>query len=199
MLNEMSSDNITNHNTDNNIKFDKIIYFNDIIWTASDILTLFRTNDYNYYAVCAMDFYWTFYDTFATRELPLSFPSSYSPPSSPSKQSFLNMSNSYPWHPSPYYPYFYNTTIQQQFYNDDPAQVFSCWNGVVIMNAEPFVKHNVRFRSLMPFIEDLPFDASECCLVYSDFRRLGHDKIFINPNVRVCISFLSIYLARIKI
>nr|CAG8487986.1 3350_t:CDS:2 [Entrophospora candida] len=150
---------------------------------VSDILTLLETNNYNYDAVCAMDYYWTFYDTFATRELPLPF--SYS-----SEPSSLNVSDSYPWPPTSYYPYFYNPTVQQQIYNGEPVQVFSCWNGVVVMNAEPFVKHNVRFRALMPLLEEgLPFEASECCLVYSDFRKLGYNKIFINPDVRVSYKY----------
>nr|CAG8487819.1 7779_t:CDS:2 [Entrophospora candida] len=161
----------------------QIIYFNDILWSVSDILTLLETNNYDYDAVCAMDYYWTFYDTFATRELPLPF--SYS-----SEPSSLNVSDSYPWPPTSYYPYFYNPTVQQQIYNGEPVQVFSCWNGVVVMNAEPFVKHNVRFRALMPLLEEgLPFEASECCLVYSDFRKLGYNKIFINPDVRVSYKY----------
>ncbi|CAJ0842225.1 596_t:CDS:2, partial [Entrophospora sp. SA101] len=161
----------------------EIIYFNDILWSVSDILTLLETNNYNYDAVCAMDYYWTFHNTFATRELPLRF--SYS-----SEPSSLNVSDSYPWPPTSYYPYFYNPTVQQQIYNGEPVQVFSCWNGVVVMNAEPFVKHNVRFRALMPLLEEgLPFEASECCLVYSDFRKLGYNKIFINPNVRVSYKY----------
>jgi hypothetical protein len=128
-----------------------------------------------------MDFYWTFYDTFATRELP--FFSSSSP------------NISFPWPPTSYYPYFYSTTAQQQIYNGESVQVYSCWNGVVIMNAEPFVKHDVKFRSLIPQDREIPFEASECCLVYSDFRKFGYDKVFINPNVRVCITvkcFLSV-------
>ncbi|CAG8824154.1 10812_t:CDS:1, partial [Gigaspora rosea] len=72
---------------------------------VSDILTLLGTNDYNYDAACAMDFYWTFYDTFATRELP-SFSSS--------------LSNiRFPWPPTSYYPYFYSKTAHQQIYNGE--------------------------------------------------------------------------------
>ncbi|CAB4475961.1 uncharacterized protein OCT59_017999 [Rhizophagus irregularis] len=146
--------------------FDKVLFFNDIIWKVSDILTLLRTNGYSYDAACAMDFYWTFYDTFATRELP-------------------SPNISYPWPPTPYYPFFYDTTAQQQIYNGESVQVFSCWNGVVIMNAEPFVKHGIKFRALMPQDKELPFEASECCLIFSDFKKVGYDKVFINPNVKV--------------
>ncbi|GBB97986.1 hypothetical protein RclHR1_03110018 [Rhizophagus clarus] len=149
--------------------FDKVLFFNDIIWRVSDILTLLKTNGYSYDAACAMDFYWTFYDTFATRELP--------PPPSPN--------TSYPWPSTPYYPYFYDTTAQQHVYNGESVQVFSCWNGVAIMNAEPFVKHGIKFRALIPQDSELPFEASECCLIFSDFRKIGYDKVFINPNVRV--------------
>ncbi|CAG8628674.1 7735_t:CDS:2 [Rhizophagus irregularis] len=134
--------------------FDKVLFFNDIIWKVSDILTLLRTNGYSYDAACAMDFYWTFYDTFATRELP-------------------SPNISYPWPPTPYYPFFYDTTAQQQIYNGESVQVFSCWNGVVIMNAEPFVKHGIKFRALMPQDKELPFEASECCLIFSDFKKVG--------------------------
>ncbi|CAG8671279.1 5878_t:CDS:2 [Acaulospora morrowiae] len=155
--------------TEKGNKFDYILFFNDVIWTASDILVLLETNDRNYDAACAMDFYWTFYDTFATRELPSS-------------------RMRYPWPPNPYFPYFYDKAVQQKLYNNDPVRVFSCWNGVTVMNAEPFVKHNVRFRALFKD-KELKFDASECCLIYSDFRKLGYDKVFVNPNVRVAYEY----------
>ncbi|KAF0507772.1 glycosyltransferase family 69 protein [Gigaspora margarita] len=149
------------------------MFFNDVIWKVSDILTLLGTNGYNYDAACAMDFYWAFYDTFATRELPFF------------SSSLPNIR--FPWPPTSYYPYFYSKTAHQQIYNGESVQVYSCWNGVVIMNAEQFVKQGVKFRALVPQEREVPFEASECCLVYSDFRKFGYDKVFINPNVMVCI------------
>ncbi|PKY46466.1 hypothetical protein RhiirA4_461329 [Rhizophagus irregularis] len=134
----------TLQSTLNNIGVENTVITDDTpkYYTMSDILTLLGTNGYSYDAACAMDFYWTFYDTFATRELP--FFSSSSP------------NISFPWPPTSYYPYFYSTTAQQQIYNGESVQD-----------------------------REIPFEASECCLVYSDFRKFGYDKVFINPNVRV--------------
>jgi hypothetical protein len=60
-------------------------------------------------------------------------------------------------------------------------QVFSCWNGMVVLPMEPFLSNNLRFRSLTVDYENtssftrLWFQASECCLIFSDLHRLGCD------------------------
>jgi hypothetical protein len=55
-----------------------------------------------------------------------------------------------------------------------------CWNGIVALNAAPFIA-GLRFRS------HLPNDCytSECSLLCNDMHRLGFCNIIIDPSVRV--------------
>ncbi|RUS22285.1 cryptococcal mannosyltransferase 1-domain-containing protein [Endogone sp. FLAS-F59071] len=150
-------------------KFDKVLFLNDILFSVgeiimliqSDIFNLLTTNDGNYDAACGMDFYGAFYDEFATREitgLPIG---------------------------SGYYPFFADYKSRQSLINGLPVPVYSCWNGMIALNPEPFIKYGVKFRAVLPQRSQVPFEASECCLVHSDFRQLNYSKIYINPNVKV--------------
>ncbi|KAL3140543.1 hypothetical protein ABBQ32_005123 [Trebouxia sp. C0010 RCD-2024] len=61
-----------------------------------------------------------------------------------------------------------------------PFPVKCCWNGLAIMRAEPFSKHNLRFR----MHQEGECAASECSLVCNDFQRLGYRSILVDPGVR---------------
>ncbi|GJQ11658.1 hypothetical protein GpartN1_g3449.t1 [Galdieria partita] len=61
--------------------------------------------------------------------------------------------------------------------------VFSCWNGLVGMNADIFSKSNIRFRSVDNIKGDCP--ASECTLLCLDLWRNNHQRIYVDPEVKV--------------
>ncbi|BFZ64840.1 hypothetical protein YB2330_005993 [Saitoella coloradoensis] len=76
---------------------------------------------------------------------------------------------------------------QWRFQERRPFQVFSCWNGLVVMDAAPFYGSNtiepVRFRA--GNVSAGECQASECELVCRDFWKNGYGKIAVIPRVGV--------------
>ncbi|EFJ51823.1 hypothetical protein VOLCADRAFT_103314 [Volvox carteri f. nagariensis] len=62
-----------------------------------------------------------------------------------------------------------------------PVRVHCCWNGLAVINAEPFVRKVVDFREH----RENECSASECSLLCDDMWRYGYDDIIMDPNVRV--------------
>ena len=164
-------------------KFDykntKIIFINDIIYTYEDIIKLLSTNNEDYDAVCAMDFYRNFYDTWASLDL--------------NGNSFRH-----------YYPHFINAEAQDQVMNLKPVRIFSCWGGVYIYSAATLENKKLQFR-----IEDPPKPTnyslkryqsynieSECTYFNIDLQTLGYTKRFVNPDVKVAYEYKYYYLQK---
>ena len=106
-----------------NIDFDntKILFFNDIIFKYEDIINLLATNNEDYDAVCGLDYYDCFYDTWVSIDLD----------GNSLKHRF---------------PYFINKEAQDQVVNHKPVRVFSCWNGVMAFKASPLKNKKIKFR-----------------------------------------------------
>jgi len=153
------------------IMYDKVIFFNDIVFTEGDLMELLYTRNLDYHAVCALDYYYQFYDFFATRD-----------------------QNGHPLG-SGYFPYFEDPESQNLLWNNLPIPVYSCWNGLIIMDAAPFYM-GLQFHALQPNASYIPGEASECCLIHSDMRDLGFEKIYINPNVKVAYHWRHYYLQK---
>jgi hypothetical protein len=163
------------------IRYDKLLYLNDILFDPIDALQLlFSTNaneqgEAQYRAACAVDFDnpFKFYDTYATRDL-----EGYS----------MGL---------PFFPWF-STAGNHESRKDvlqgkDAVRVRSCWGGMVAFDAKYFQDPlpggttPARFRSG----PDLFWEASECCLIHADIQdpRTGEDDatdtgIYMNPYVR---------------
>ena len=99
----------------------KIIFFNDIIYRYQDIIKLIGTNNGDYDAVCAMDFYEGFYDAWASQLL--------------DGQYFRR-----------YFPYMGNKEAQDAIINGELIRTFSCWNGVTVFSAKLFEDKVLYFR-----------------------------------------------------
>ncbi|KAG0172955.1 hypothetical protein DFQ28_008511 [Apophysomyces sp. BC1034] len=152
--------------------FDKILFLNDIIFELSDAVSLLMARGGDYDAVCAMDFFGEFYDLFATREV------------------------NGGWVGSGNYPYFEDKGSRELLANGQLIPVYSCWNGMIAMNAEPFIKDLVAFRAILPDEPEVPREASECCLIHTDLREHNYTKIFINPQVKVAYDPFHYWYAR---
>ncbi|OAX84050.1 hypothetical protein ACJ72_01585 [Emergomyces africanus] len=68
-----------------------------------------------------------------------------------------------------------------------PLQVYSCWGGMVTLDAAPFIKREVSFRSSA---------AGECymgepTLLGKDLWRIGRGKILAVPSVNVAYEYVS--------
>ena len=151
----------------------KIIYFNDIFFEYENIINLLSTNNEDYDAVCGLDFYDIFYDSWVSIDL-----SAYS-----LRHDF---------------PFFVNKEAQDLLINHKPIRVFSCWNGVIVFIANPLKDRKVQFRyELDKYREakntinsDQKFNfESECTYFHIDLYSLGYTKKFINPDVRVAYSY----------
>ncbi|KGQ11821.1 hypothetical protein BBAD15_g2447 [Beauveria bassiana D1-5] len=152
------------------VTFDKVLFLNDVVFTTAgiqteDIVTLMDTNDGAYAAACSLDFAKPplYYDTFALRDAEGSA------------------------HIMQTWPYFKARESRSPLVNNhDAVPVTSCWNGIVVMPADPFVSPTkLRFRGIPDSLALQHLEGSECCLIHADnplSRTLG---VYVNPRVRV--------------
>ena len=162
------------------IKFDKLLYLNDIVFDPIEAAQLLLSTNMDehgntaYRAACAVDFInpFKFYDTFATRDL-----------------EGYNMG-------VPFFPWFTDagsgSSRQDVLAGKDAVRVKSCWGGMVAFDAKPFqADPPLRFRAT----PDIYWDASECCLIHADLLNQStfDDNgefvgVYMNPFVRVAYS-----------
>lgn len=166
------------------IRYDKILYLNDVVFDPVDALQLlFSTNAdesgvAHYRAACAVDFInpFKFYDTFATRDL-----EGYS----------MGL---------PFFPWFSKSgrgeSRKDVQAGKDAVRVRSCWGGMVAFDARFFQENRGPDLELPPAqfraSPDLFWDASECCLIHADIQEnqprpedITDTGIYLNPYVRV--------------
>lgn len=141
----------------------KILFFNDIIFSFKDIVRLIGTNEGNYDLACGMDFYESFYDTWVSVGVDGYFFRSY-------------------------YPYFQNSVAMDRVVNQENVRVFSCWNGVASLKAEPFENYNLAFRW------PTKFRQSECILLISDLWDKNKNIIIVNPNLKFSYTHYYYYM-----
>ncbi|KAB8231990.1 glycosyltransferase family 69 protein [Aspergillus alliaceus] len=155
------------------IIYDKILFLNDVVFTANDITKLLSTRGGNYAATCSLDFSKppNFYDTFALRD---------------SDGHDMLMQS---------WPYFRSRASRHALKTSQPAPVTSCWNGIVAMDASPFYQNSpLKFRGISDSLAKSHLEGSECCLIHTD-NPLSRDKgVWLNPNVRVGYN-IPAYLA----
>ena len=160
-----------------------MIYFNDIIFEYENIINLLSTNNEDYDAVCGLDFFDCFYDSWVS----------------------IDLSGNSLKHD---FPYFANKEGQDLVINHKPIRVFSCWNGVMVFTAEPLKDKKIQFRYelnpdreiIHPINTDQQFNyESECTYFHIDLHTLGYTKRFINPDVRVAYEYKYYYLQKMFI
>jgi hypothetical protein len=101
----------------------RVLFLNDVLLYAEDMVELVLTEDGRYDMACAMDFeQLKFYDTWVARDM---------------------AGNSF----SDWYPYVREHTAQRLMRQGKPFRVFSCWNGAVVVPASVITQHGVLFRS----------------------------------------------------
>ena len=167
-----------------NLDFDntRVINFNDIVYSYEDVIKLLSTNNEEYDAVCAMDFYFNFYDTWVSIDLD----------GNGLRETF---------------PYFINREAQEQVINKKPIRVFSCWNGVIAFNASVFKDKKIKFRyekinknlthkfNTYKYLMGMGYE-SECTLFNIDLQSYGFNKRFINSDIRVSYHKSDYYFCK---
>ncbi|EQC41450.1 hypothetical protein SDRG_01418 [Saprolegnia diclina VS20] len=166
--------------------FDDVLFFNDVIFLADDILRLLLTGRMEYDVVCSMDFNRiTFYDTWVARDV--------------NAERMASL-----------YPFSADIVTQGLIAHGRPFPVSSCWNGVVAMKAAPFLKHKIQFRTwqaqeprllgrpsaLQGVVYNDSCPASECLLVFEDLSRFGYNRFYMHPTVHVTYSSVDWVLHR---
>lgn len=145
-------------------KMTRVLFLNDIWFKSFDLVELLTTNSGEYDIACALDFYVRFYDSWVTRDL--------------TGTEIM-----------PSFPYFNDATAKEQQRHGKPVRVFSCWNGVAVLQAEPFFK-KVAFRTST----ESQMYHSECFWICHDFWQAGYNRVLINPNVNVAYNQWFYYL-----
>ncbi|KAK4505662.1 hypothetical protein PRZ48_003627 [Zasmidium cellare] len=149
------------------LKFDKILFLNDVVFNNRDVRNLLSTRDGEYAAACSLDFKHgsSFYDTFALRDA----------------EGHDQLTQRW--------PFFRARTSRHAIKSSLPVPVTSCWNGIVAMDAGPFYSSKpLSFRGIPDSLSLSHLEGSECCLIHAD-NPLSHTKgVWLNPNVRVGYS-----------
>ncbi|KAI1612533.1 cryptococcal mannosyltransferase 1-domain-containing protein [Exophiala viscosa] len=150
-----------------------IIFLNDIAPCSEDILELIHQRTVlEADMTCAMD--WindgvSFYDIWISRQM--------------NGEMFFEIPQSGSWEFSK--NLFWNHFESRSRYKQGkPVQVFSCWNGAVALNAQPFMEGKVDFRSA--HIGECYF--GEPTLLAKDLWKLGNGRIAIIPKVNLGYS-----------
>ena len=148
-------------------KFDKILFLNDVYFTIPQLLSLLSTNNGHYAAACSLDFSRPpyYYDTFALRD------------SGTSEVPLMQR-----------WPYFRSRRSRNAMKaNSDAVPVSSCWNGMVLMDTEPFYDKlsPLHFRGVTDRLASSHVEGSECCLIHADNPYTPARGVFLNPRVRV--------------
>ncbi|KAK2861332.1 hypothetical protein FQN49_004314 [Arthroderma sp. PD_2] len=170
------------------VKFDRVLFLNDIYFSAIDAAQLlFSTNvdesgHARYRAACAVDFVSNvmFYDTFVVRDA----------------QGYGTGLMFFPW----FAPVGQAKSRNQVLAESDAVQVQSCWGGMVSFQADMFQSFSTSDSTshlVSHFRHDPePFwESSECCLIFADLEDQFGDGavanqtgVFLNPYIRVAYS-----------
>lgn len=152
------------------LRFDKILFLNDVVFNTWDIRNLLATNDGEYAAACSLDFKHgsSFYDTFALRD-------------SEGHDQLMQR-----------WPFFRARESRNAVKASLPVPVKSCWNGIVVMDAVPFyIRNRPVFRGIPDSLALSHLEGSECCLIHADNPQSRRKGVWLNPNVRVGYSGLA--------
>ncbi|KAF2733144.1 hypothetical protein EJ04DRAFT_544332 [Polyplosphaeria fusca] len=144
--------------------FDKVLFLNDVVFTNNDVFQLLNTNYGDYAAACSLDFSKppSFYDTFALRD----------------SEGHEMLTKTW--------PYFRSRASRHALTTNRATPVRSCWNGMVVMPAEPFIATPpLSFRGTPDSLALHHLEGSECCLIHADNPLSSKAGVFVNPNVRV--------------
>lgn len=159
------------------VKFDKILFLNDIYYNPVDALHLiFNTNNGEYDIACAVNYFTAvkIYDTFVLRDI----------------DGYEVGSTIWPW---------FTTkgsaqSLEAARAGSDAIPVKACYNGMAAYKAQEFLNQDVSNTTIQPPLrfraqEDLFWEESECCLLAADYaERVRDARIYLNPYVRVAYT-----------
>ncbi|TFK68150.1 hypothetical protein BDN72DRAFT_769762 [Pluteus cervinus] len=149
--------------------FDTIVFMNDVLPCVDDILELiWQSRRNNAGITCAADYMYhdeigspVFYDNWVARDI-----------------------NGTALENAPFERVFHHSESSQRWQRHLPVQVQSCWNGIAVLDPEPFyTPPHLRFR--MAKIMEGECSASECSLICNDYWEAGYGRIMMVPRVKL--------------
>ncbi|KAI0027314.1 CAP59-like protein [Vararia minispora EC-137] len=149
--------------------FDTIVFMNDVLPCVDDLLELiWQSRSNNAGITCAADYMFhddlgtpVFYDNWVARDI-----------------------NGTALENAPFEQIIHHADSSERFQHHLPIQVQSCWNGIAVLDPEPFYNPSpVRFR--MARIADGECSASECSLICNDYWEQGYGRIMMVPRVKL--------------
>ncbi|KAJ3034848.1 capsular associated protein, partial [Rhizophlyctis rosea] len=151
-------------------KFDRIVFLNDVIWCAEDVMELLWQSFLQGGDItCGLDYNFAegetggelfFYDTWVSRTI-------------------LGT----PFYGGPWNHFTHHPPTTTRMLRNLPFQAQCCWNGISILRPTPFTHSHIRFRSGQP--QNGECAASECSLLCQDFWKAGWGRVVVVPGVRV--------------
>jgi len=195
--NSTSTTNLNNSNhNDSGKPFENVLFINDVFFCPTDALELLHVRAVQQaHATCGLDWRWRhnsfsalfgsgpkFYDNWVSRTL--------------HGHTFRSRLDVFSEIRNGLRELFYSdddSAARQRFYDARPVPVYSCWNGMIVMDARPFVairtddvfrkgKTPVKFRPANRRKKECA--ASECKLIAKDFWKRGFDRWVLVPYVR---------------
>ncbi|TBU36820.1 cryptococcal mannosyltransferase 1-domain-containing protein [Dichomitus squalens] len=149
--------------------YDKVLFSNDIFIEPESVIELLETRDGDFDFACGLDFgHFGAYDMWVLRD----------------RVGHLTAG---------IWPYFFDTAGYEAMKKENPVPVFTCWNGIVVFQADPAGHPWAKKLGPSPALTSpLVFRASvegecyssESFLLPYDLRRImGLNKIYANPRV----------------
>lgn len=150
------------------VKYDHVLWLNDVFFCADGVAQMafnalpMVENGLGADAVCGMDYllyhgdnssYCNFYDIWASHDM-----------------------RGRNFHA---YGQRVGAELYRTLWHKAPFQVFSCWNGMVVFNADLFQERLVSFRRNHWQTDECP--ASETELLFRDMWKLGRGKVVVSP------------------
>ncbi|KAG7093756.1 hypothetical protein E1B28_007405 [Marasmius oreades] len=149
--------------------FDTIVFMNDVLPCVDDLLELIYQSRLNNAGItCAADYMYhtelqtpVFYDNWVARDI-----------------------NGTALENAPFERVFNHPPSNSRWLAHLPVQVQSCWNGIAVLDPEPFyLASRVKFR--MARITEGECSASECSLICNDYWEAGYGRIMMVPRVKL--------------
>ncbi|OMJ08136.1 Alpha-1,3-mannosyltransferase CMT1 [Smittium culicis] len=160
-------------------KYDKIVFMNDVLFCKNDILELIYQSDLQGSDfTCPLDIHGVgtnppqieFRDGWVARDIKGGF--------------FYNKLDDL----------FDHEESKQRISQNLPFQVQSSWNGVAVLNAEPFYLKDTPIRFRRSKVGTNECSASECSLICNDFWSLGYGRIIVVPKILVSYNLRDVDL-----
>jgi alpha-1,3-mannosyltransferase len=91
-------------------------------------------------------------------------------------------------------PFWDDEPTRRRFEGWQPVQVYACWNGIVVLNAEPFMNGTIRFRGV-------EYDQEECfqgepTLLAKDLWLNGYGRTAVVPTVNTAYFYDHLEIVR---